>query len=132
MVEKTKPLVDKAGDVAGSLLDKAKEKLATDKTDGGATTDAGERRTPSPRGEGSQQMVSAYILVQTEVGKASQVTDQIKALGGVVNADGVTGPYDVIARVEADDLDGLAKKIVMPMQEIEGITRTLTCPVLSL
>jgi DNA-binding Lrp family transcriptional regulator len=77
-------------------------------------------------------MVSAYILVQTEVGKASQVTDKIKALGGVVNADGVTGPYDVIARVEADDLDGLAKKIVMPMQEIEGITRTLTCPVLSL
>jgi DNA-binding Lrp family transcriptional regulator len=77
-------------------------------------------------------MVSAYILVQTEVGKASQVTDKIKALGGVANADGVTGPYDVIARVEAEELDALAKKIVMPMQEIEGITRTLTCPVLSL
>jgi DNA-binding Lrp family transcriptional regulator len=77
-------------------------------------------------------MVSAYILVQTEVGKASQVTDKIKALSGVVNADGVTGPYDVIARAESDDLDGLAKSIVMPMQEIEGITRTLTCPVLQL
>ena len=77
-------------------------------------------------------MVNAYILVQTEVGKAAQVTDQIKNLNGVVNADGVTGPYDVIARVEAEDLDGLAKKIVMPMQEIEGITRTLTCPVLSM
>jgi DNA-binding Lrp family transcriptional regulator len=77
-------------------------------------------------------MVSAYILVQTEVGKAAQVTAQIKALAGVSNADGVTGPYDVIARAEADDLDALAKSIVMPMQEIEGITRTLTCPVLSL
>jgi len=77
-------------------------------------------------------MVSAYILVQTEVGKAAQVTDKIKALNGVVNADGVTGPYDVIARAESDDLDGLAKSIVMPMQEIEGITRTLTCPVLQL
>ena len=77
-------------------------------------------------------MVSAYILVQTEVGKASQVTDQIKAISGVTLADGVTGPYDVIARAEADDLDGLAKTIVMPMQEIEGITRTLTCPVLQL
>ena len=77
-------------------------------------------------------MVSAYILVQTEVGKASQVTDQIKAIPGVTLADGVTGPYDVIARAEADDLDGLAKTIVMPMQEIEGITRTLTCPVLQL
>jgi DNA-binding Lrp family transcriptional regulator len=77
-------------------------------------------------------MVSAYILVQTEVGKASQVTDQIKALAGISLADGVTGPYDVIARAEADDLDGLAKTIVMPMQEIEGITRTLTCPVLQM
>ena len=77
-------------------------------------------------------MVSAYILVQTEVGKAAQVTAQIKALAGVANADGVTGPYVVIARAEADDLDTLAKSIVMPMQEIEGITRTLTCPVLSL
>jgi DNA-binding Lrp family transcriptional regulator len=77
-------------------------------------------------------VVSAYILVQTEVGKAAQVTDKIKALNGVVNADGVTGPYDVIARAESDDLDGLAKSIVMPMQEIEGITRTLTCPVLQL
>ena len=77
-------------------------------------------------------MVSAYILVQTEVGKASQVTDQIKAIPSVTLADGVTGPYDVIARAEADDLDGLAKTIVMPMQEIEGITRTLTCPVLQL
>ncbi len=77
-------------------------------------------------------MVSAYILVQTEVGKAAQVTAQIQALAGVSNADGVTGPYDVIARAEADDLDALAKSIVMPMQEIEGITRTLTCPVLSM
>ena len=75
-------------------------------------------------------MVSAYILVQTEVGKAGQVTDQIRGLEGVSQVDGVTGPYDVIARVEASDLDSLAKAIVMPMQELEGITRTLTCPVL--
>jgi DNA-binding Lrp family transcriptional regulator len=77
-------------------------------------------------------MVSAYILVQTEVGKAGQVTELIRAIDGVAMVDGVTGPYDVIARAEAVDLDGLAKAIVMPMQEIEGITRTLTCPVLQL
>ena len=77
-------------------------------------------------------MVSAYILVQTEVGKAGQVTELIRAIDGVAMVDGVTGPYDVIARAEAADLDGLAKTIVMPMQEIEGITRTITCPVLQL
>ena len=63
-------------------------------------------------------MVSAYILIQAEVGKATQVTNELRSIKGIVAVDGVTGPYDVIARVEAEDLDGLAKKIVMPMQEI--------------
>lgn len=75
-------------------------------------------------------MVDAYILIQTEVGKAMQVTEHIRGIEGVVSVDPVTGPYDVIARAQADDLDLLAKGTVMPMQELEGITRTLTCPVL--
>ena len=77
-------------------------------------------------------MVNAYILIQTEVGKAGQVTEQIRVIDGVVAVDPVTGPYDVVARAEAVDLDQLAKATVMPMQELEGITRTLTCPVLAL
>ncbi|MEW6060019.1 MAG: Lrp/AsnC ligand binding domain-containing protein [Actinomycetota bacterium] len=77
-------------------------------------------------------MVSAYILIQTEVGKASYVTREIGKMGGVVAVDGVTGPYDVIARGEAADLDELAKSIVMPIQAVEGVTRTLTCPILQL
>lgn len=77
-------------------------------------------------------MIDAYILIQTEVGKASQVTEQIREIEGVVTVDPVTGPYDVIARAQAEDLDLLAKGTVMPMQELDGITRTLTCPVLQL
>jgi DNA-binding Lrp family transcriptional regulator len=77
-------------------------------------------------------VVTAYILIQTEVGKAGQVTGQIRGITGVVAVDPVTGPYDVVARAEADDLDQLAKSTVMPMQELDGITRTLTCPVLLL
>ena len=77
-------------------------------------------------------MVSAYILIQTEVGKASQVTSSLGDRKGIVAVDGVTGPYDVIARAESPDLDELAKQIVMPIQEVEGVTRTLTCPVLQL
>ena len=77
-------------------------------------------------------MVSAYILIQTEVGRASHVTREIGQIKGVVAVDGVTGPYDVIARGEANDLDELAKAIVMPIQGVEGVTRTLTCPVLQL
>ncbi len=77
-------------------------------------------------------MVSAYILIQTEVGKAGHVTEQLRGIAGVSAVDPVTGPYDIVARAEADDLDLLAKSTVMPMQEIEGITRTLTCPILQL
>jgi DNA-binding Lrp family transcriptional regulator len=75
-------------------------------------------------------VVSAYILIQTEVGRASQVTRELGGIKGIVAVDPVTGPYDVIARGEADDLDELAKSIVMPIQSVEGVTRTLTCPVL--
>jgi DNA-binding Lrp family transcriptional regulator len=75
-------------------------------------------------------VVSAYILIQTEVGRANHVTREISDIKGIMQADGVTGPYDVIARGEAADLDELAKAIVMPIQSVEGVTRTLTCPVL--
>ena len=77
-------------------------------------------------------MVSAYVLIQTEVGKASQVTKSVSDISGISAVDGVTGPYDVIARADAADLDELAKRIVMPIQEVDGVTRTLTCPVLQL
>jgi DNA-binding Lrp family transcriptional regulator len=77
-------------------------------------------------------VVSAYILIQTEVGRASDVTREINGVKGIMTVDPVTGPYDVIARGEAADLDELAKSVVMPIQSVEGVTRTLTCPVLSL
>ncbi len=75
-------------------------------------------------------MVSAYILIQTEVGRANHVTRELAGIEGIAVVDPVTGPYDVIARGEASDLDELAKSIVMPIQSVEGVTRTLTCPVL--
>lgn len=77
-------------------------------------------------------MVSAYILIQTEVGRASHVVRELGSMGDVVKVDNVTGPYDVIARGEAEDLDQLARKVVMPIQSVEGVTRTLTCPVIQL
>jgi DNA-binding Lrp family transcriptional regulator len=76
--------------------------------------------------------VSAYVLIQTEVGKAAQVASEVGSIDGVVSADDVTGPYDVIARAEADAMDELGKMVVSRIQMIDGITRTLTCPVVNL
>lgn len=77
-------------------------------------------------------MVQAYVLIQTEVGKAAQVADEVRKIPGVESADDVTGPYDVIVRVEAEDVDQLGKLVVARIQGVEGITRTLTCPVVHL
>jgi DNA-binding Lrp family transcriptional regulator len=77
-------------------------------------------------------VVQAYILVQTEVGRSAAVAGQITELPGVVSAEDVTGPYDVIVRTEAETMDDLGKLIVARIQVIEGITRTLTCPVVNL
>jgi DNA-binding Lrp family transcriptional regulator len=76
--------------------------------------------------------VSAYILIQTEVGKAADVAQQVAVIEGVVTSEDVVGPYDVIARAEAETMDDLGRMIVSRVQMIEGITRTLTCTVVHL
>ncbi|HEX2031962.1 MAG TPA: Lrp/AsnC ligand binding domain-containing protein [Actinomycetota bacterium] len=77
-------------------------------------------------------MVHAYILIQTEVGKAAQVAKEVADIKGVTSAEDVTGPYDVIVRAEAKNVDDLGKLVVAKIQAVEGITRTLTCPVVHL
>ncbi|MEV4614823.1 Lrp/AsnC ligand binding domain-containing protein [Kitasatospora sp. NBC_00374] len=77
-------------------------------------------------------MVHAYILIQTEVGKATAVAESISKIEGVLTAEDVTGPYDVIVRAAADTMDNLGRMVVAQVQQVEGITRTLTCPVVNL
>jgi DNA-binding Lrp family transcriptional regulator len=104
----------------------------------GALTSAREHPRHKPGHYGSvgsthpteeDDMVHAYILVQTEVGKAAEVASHISKIAGVMQADDVTGPYDVIVRAEADNVDDLGKMVVAQIQGISGITRTLTCPI---
>jgi DNA-binding Lrp family transcriptional regulator len=76
--------------------------------------------------------VRAYVLIQTEVGKAASVATKVSEIQGVVLAEDVTGPYDVIVQAEAESVDDLGKMVVSRVQLIEGITRTLTCPVVRL
>jgi DNA-binding Lrp family transcriptional regulator len=77
-------------------------------------------------------VVQAYILIQTEVGKAADVARDIAEITGVTLAEDVTGPYDVIVRAEAASVDDLGKLVLAKVQAVPGITRTLTCPVVHL
>ncbi len=77
-------------------------------------------------------MVQAYILIQTEVGRARDVAAAIRDIGGVVRVDAVTGPYDVVVLTEARSVDELGKMVVSKVQLVPGITRTLTFSVVHL
>jgi DNA-binding Lrp family transcriptional regulator len=72
----------------------------------------------------------AYVLVQTDVGVIGDVAGDIASIKGVRSAEAVTGPYDVIARAEANSLDELGRLVIQRIQSVAGVSRTLTCPVL--
>ncbi|MFC9787958.1 Lrp/AsnC ligand binding domain-containing protein [Rhodococcus sp. NPDC127528] len=73
-------------------------------------------------------MVQAFILIQTEVGKATLIAQQVAGLPDVLSSEDVLGPYDVVARIEAADAAELPA-VVRRIQQVAGITRTLTCQV---
>ncbi|HEX9542250.1 MAG TPA: Lrp/AsnC ligand binding domain-containing protein [Streptosporangiaceae bacterium] len=77
-------------------------------------------------------MIAAYILIQAEVGKAAIVAAALRDLPGVSETASVAGPYDVIARAEARDIDELAKLVASRVQALDGVTRTMSCPVVHL
>ena len=69
------------------------------------------------------------MLIQTEVGRAEVVAKQLAGLPGVLSSEYVTGPYDVVVRIGADNLADLQATVVPSVQQVAGITRTLTCPI---
>jgi DNA-binding Lrp family transcriptional regulator len=78
------------------------------------------------------EVIEAFVLIQTDIEKPLQVAAEVRKIPGVATAVVVAGPYDAIARVVADDVDSLGKLVVTKIQAVEGVTRTLTCPVVHL
>lgn len=74
--------------------------------------------------------MEAFIFLQVQVGTDTSVARQVADLPGVSSVDVVTGPHDVVVRAEADSIDELGKRVLRPMQQIDGVTRTLTCPIM--
>ena len=75
-------------------------------------------------------MVSAYVLIESEVGKVAHVARAITKLDGVQLAEDLAGPYDVIANVQAPSLDELGRLVASQIQVLDGVSRTVTCVVL--
>jgi DNA-binding Lrp family transcriptional regulator len=74
--------------------------------------------------------MEAFILLQVHAGTDAKVARRLADLPGVLAVSVVTGPHDIVVRAEADSIDELSKRILRPMSEIDGISRTLTCPIM--
>lgn len=77
-------------------------------------------------------MVKAYVLIQAQPGTTGPVVDAVLQLKGVISAESVTGPYDVVAVAKARNLDELNRAVIGSIQSIEGVLRTLPCTVVRL
>lgn len=71
--------------------------------------------------------IKGYLLINTEVGKGDDVVESLNGLEGVVLANRVTGPYDVIIAVETEDLYSLGKFVTRHIHSVPGVASTLTC-----
>ena len=69
----------------------------------------------------------AFVLIETAVGRTKEVAGILKQLKGVKSVDAVTGPYDVVVVVEADNLTEIGDLVTNKVHPIPGISRTVTC-----
>lgn len=77
-------------------------------------------------------MIEAFVLIQAEVGMSGPVARAVGEIEGVRSTDVVTGPYDMIAHIEAANMEALGTLIVAKVQAVAGVARTLTCPIVRL
>jgi DNA-binding Lrp family transcriptional regulator len=77
-------------------------------------------------------VTDAYVLIQTQAGKAARVAASVQAVPGVSEVASVAGPYDVVARAQAEDIDKLAKLVASGVRALDGVMRTITCTVVRL
>ena len=69
----------------------------------------------------------AFILIETRVGKVRDVVAELRSIGDVQSVDAITGPYDVIALIESEDMSAVADLVTGRVQAIPGVSRTITC-----
>ena len=68
-----------------------------------------------------------FILIETQVGKVRDVVTELRTYAGIKTVDAITGPYDVIAQIEAEDMGAVADLVTGKVQGIRGVMRTITC-----
>jgi len=76
-------------------------------------------------------VTKAFVLIETAVGRTKKIVSALKELEGVKSVDPVTGPYDVIAVIERENLTDIGDLVTSKIQPVPGISRTVTCLAIS-
>jgi DNA-binding Lrp family transcriptional regulator len=95
----------------------------------GGIIEAGPAHHPK---EAIEMALTAYVLINANPGQTGEVATKVKGITGVKSAHAITGPFDVIAYVEAEDLNSLGRTVISKIQAIAGVARTTTCPTVEL
>jgi hypothetical protein len=75
-------------------------------------------------------MARAYVLIKTRVGETSTVRNKLTQNENIRIADVIIGPYDILALVEAEDLNAIGTVVMRFVHEVGGVENTITCPVI--
>jgi DNA-binding Lrp family transcriptional regulator len=71
--------------------------------------------------------MKAYVLINIRTGDVREVVKNLRRVQGVVEANMTFGPYDAVAVIETDDINGVGTILAGAIQPIPGVLETLTC-----
>jgi DNA-binding Lrp family transcriptional regulator len=83
-------------------------------------------KTSSGRPDNGERMETLYLLVETEIGRLDEVIQRIRAVPSVTEVQAVTGPFDLIVKVEAPHINAALDTVVHRIRKIGGIKSTET------
>jgi DNA-binding Lrp family transcriptional regulator len=69
----------------------------------------------------------AYVLIEAEAGAAAGLLVQLRRLPDVSRVDVVTGPYDLVAVIDAADERAIGALVMQQLHPLPGVIRTITC-----
>lgn len=76
-------------------------------------------------------METIYLLVETEVGRLEDVQKRVKAVPNVVEVEVVTGPFDLIVKVQAEHINTALDIVMTKIRKVPGIKGTETLVTMS-
>ncbi len=68
----------------------------------------------------------AYVLINCDLGSEEDIISQLKTIEGVKEVQGTFGAYDILAKVESEDVDKLRDTITWKIRKLDRIRSTLT------